>query len=154
MGTTLRHLKPAQIVTLWACFWLGSLAHAEQRVVAGDFEIHYNALATSFLTPAVATHYNIPRSDRRAMLNVTVLRKSESFPLGQAVTADVSASTSNLTGLHRDLPMTLIEEDTAKYYVGHLRVANEETLNFKVIVNIDGQQDPVEISFRQKFYAD
>lgn len=142
------------LAALWTCFWLGGIAHAEQRVVAGDYEVHYNALSTSFLTPAIATQYNIPRSNRRAMLNITVLHKSDQFPLGQAVTAQITASATNLTGLRRELPLTLIEEGTARYYVGHVRVAHEETLSFEIAVAIDGQPRPIEISFRKKFYAD
>ena len=150
------HLNSNRVsgAVLCVCVWFGGIAHAEQRVVAGEYEVHYNALSTSFLTPAIATHYNIPRSNRRAMLNITVLRKSDQFPLGQAVTAQITASATNLTGLRRELPLTLIEEDTARYYVGHVRVAHKETLSFDIAVAIDGQPKPIEISFRQKFYAD
>lgn len=153
MNMNILHKALTLGVTLtWAL--AAGVVHAEQKVTQGDYEIHYNALATQFLTPAVSRQYDIPRSKNRALLNVTALRRSPDNPLGEAVFAVVSATATNLTGLRRELPMTLIEESQARYYVGHLRVAHEETLKFDIEVRVEGLPQPVEISFRQKFYAD
>ena len=50
----------------------------------GNHVVHFSAQTTDHLPPAVAREYNIVRSKNRAMLNVSVIRKSDNLP----VTAD------------------------------------------------------------------
>ena len=50
-------------------------ATAEQSDFFGDYTVHYNALPTDVLQPAVARSYGITRSKNRVLLNVSALKK-------------------------------------------------------------------------------
>ena len=71
------------------------LSQQERRApTIGDYVVHFSAQSTDQLPPEVARAYNIVRSKNRAMLNVSVLRESDSRP----VSASVTVKTVNLTG--------------------------------------------------------
>ena len=63
----------------------------------GNHVVHFSAQSTDQLPPAVAREYNIVRSKNRAMLNVSVLRKSDNLPGA----AEVTVNTVNLTRIVR-----------------------------------------------------
>jgi hypothetical protein len=149
----MRKLSFALIGGLLLMLGVGS-AQAEQYVDVGDYIIHYHAMPTDLLTPDVARAYGIQRSQARAMLNITVMRKGQEGELNTPVEAKVGASATNLTGQRREMEMRLIAEQEARYYVGFVRVANEETVEFKIQVVPDGITEPFEVAFRQKFYVD
>jgi hypothetical protein len=125
---------------------------AENSRDFGDYVLHYNALATDMLPPAVARDYHITRSQNRGMLNITLLKKVLGSP-GQPVHARVESSATNLAGQIREIDMREIREGNAIYYLGEFGVANEETLNFKVHVRPQGERDFFEVEFSQDFYT-
>ena len=125
---------------------------AENSQDVGDYVIHYNALATDMLPPAVARDYHITRSQNRGMVNITILKKVLGSP-GQPVHARVDASARNLAGQYRNIRMREIREGNAIYYIGEFGVANEETLNFKVQVRPQGEREFYEVEFSQDFYT-
>ncbi len=45
---------------------------AEQSREFGKYTVHYSAFTTDNLTTAIAKQYNIPRSKKRALLNISV----------------------------------------------------------------------------------
>lgn len=119
----------------------------------GDYVVHFSAQTTDELPPDVARAYNIVRSKNRAMLNVSVIRKSDQ----QSVDANVSVKTTNLTGQLKNITMRKIEEpgDTvAIYYIGETSVANRENLRFDISVKPDGRTTVSEVSFRREFFTD
>jgi len=125
---------------------------AENSQDFGDYVIHYNALATDMLPPAIARDYRITRSQNRGMVNITILKKVLGSP-GQPVHARVETSARNLAGQDRNISMREIREGNAIYYIGEFGVANEETLNFKVRVRPQGERDFYEVEFSQDFYT-
>jgi hypothetical protein len=119
----------------------------------GDYVVHFSAQTTDQLPPDVASAYKIVRSKSRAMLNVSVVRKSD----GQSVPAMVTVKTTNLTGQLKNVTMRKIEEpgDTvAVYYIGETPVANRETLLFDISVKPEGQSTMSEVRFKRQFYTD
>lgn len=119
----------------------------------GEFVVHFSAQTTDQLAPDVARAYNIVRSKSRAMLNVSVIRKSDN----QSVAASISVKATNLTGQLKNVTMRKIEEpgDTvAIYYIGETPIANRETLLFNISVKPDGQNAATEVRFRRQFYTD
>jgi len=146
--------KPHAALLAGLLLLFAGAASAEQYVDVGDYVIHYHAMPTDILTPEVARAYGIQRSQARAMLNITVMRKGREGALDTPVEATVVASATNLTGQRREMEMKLISEQEARYYVGFVRVANDETIEFKVQVQPDGESEPYEMAFRQKFYVD
>jgi len=125
---------------------------AENSEDFGNYVIHYNALATDMLPPAIARDYRITRSQNRGMVNITVLKKVLGSP-GQPVHARVETHARNLAGQDRNISMREIREGNAIYYIGEFGVANEETLNFKVRVRPQGERDFYEVEFSQDFYT-
>lgn len=119
-------------------------------VEIGEHVVHFSALATDQLPPEVARAYNIVRSKNRAMLNVSVLRKSD----GKAVTAVVTVKTVNLTGQLKNVTMRQINEGDAIYYIGETPVANRETLVFDISVTPEGVKQASDVRFKRQFYTD
>ncbi len=116
----------------------------------GEHVVHFNALSTDQLPPEFASAYNIVRSKNRAMLNVSVIRNTDSAP----VPATVTVKTQNLTGQLKTVTMRRIDEQEAIYYIGVTPVANRETLIFDISVTPEGGEDPTEIRFKRQFYTD
>ena len=119
----------------------------------GDYVVHFSAQTTDQLPPEIARAYNILRSKNRAMLNVSIIRKSD----GQPVEAAVNVKTVNLTGQLKNVTMRRIDEPgdpPAIYYIGTTPVANQETLIFDLMVRPDGAAEASEVRFKQQFYTD
>ena len=118
----------------------------------GDYVVHFSAQTTDELPPEIARAYNIVRSTNRAMLNVSVIRKTDSV----SVAASVEVSTRNLTGQLKNVIMRRIEEPgetTAIYYIGETPVANRETLVFDISVTPEGASGASEVRFKREFYT-
>lgn len=119
----------------------------------GDFVVHFSAQSTDQLPPEVARAYNIVRSKNRAMLSVSIIRKSDNAP----VAGEVSVKTANLTGQLKSVTMRKIEEPgevVAIYYIGETPVANLETLVFDIKVTPDGADSSSDVRFKRQFYTD
>lgn len=116
----------------------------------GDHVVHFSAQSTTMLTPEVARAFGIRRGDNRAMLNIAVLRGP---PPGTPVSAEVAVNASNLLGQLKGVQVRELREGEAIYYIGELRVANEEIVNFNVSVRPEGVGQPYEFRFRQQFYT-
>lgn len=118
----------------------------------GDYVVHFNAISTNQLTPDIARQYGIVRSDSRAMLNVSIIRK-EAGTIGRAVPGSVAASAVNLTGQHKNLTLREINEGDAVYYIGELPVANEETLVFSIDVTPMNESSRFSVRYMKQFYV-
>lgn len=135
------------MVLVWS-----QVAKAENSIQFGDVTVHYNAFTSDTLSPEVATRYGFVRSKNRAMLNVTVLRdRPEGMPV--PVTAEINATATNLNRQLRTVALREIRDREAIYYIGDVRVADGETLNFSVQVKPEGDSQWHRFSFDQKFYT-
>ena len=142
------------IIFLAGLFIIPGKAEAQQAQDFGDYVVHYNALNTSFIPPQVAQGYGIKRSSSRALLNLTVLKKILENP-GTPVSAQVTASGTNLTGQRREIETReLKESEGAIYYIGEFPIHNLETYNFNIEVKVEGEDTPLVVKFRQQFYTE
>src|SRR5210317_1310547 len=119
----------------------------------GNYIVHFNAQSTDQLPTDVARAYNIVRSKNRAMLNVSIIRKSDNAP----VAGKISVKTVNLTGQLKSITMRKIEEPgdvVAIYYIGETPVANREVLVFNLLIRPDGEDTAAEVRFKRQFYSD
>jgi len=112
---------------------------AQQSQDYGNYVVHYNALNTNMLPPQVAKANNIMRSGSRALLNITVLKKSGDKT--SPAHATVTAAATNLTGQRRQIQLREVTEPStdendpgAIYYLGEFRINNEETFDFHIEV--------------------
>jgi hypothetical protein len=127
---------------------------AQQSQDFGEYVVHYNALNTNLIPPQVAQGYGIQRSSSRALLNVTVLKKVMGSP-GTPVTAEVTATATNLTGQTREIEIRRADDpEGANYYLGEFPVHNLETYRFNIKVTIDGLSEPLVVKFEQQFYTE
>ncbi len=117
----------------------------------GDHVVHFSAQTTDQLPREVARAYQIQRSPERAMLNVSIIRKSDNA----SVTGNVAVKTRNLTQQLKNVEMRKIEEQDAVYYIGETKVANRETLIFEITVRPEGADQASDvIRFQRQFYTD
>lgn len=144
MRKPLRHLTVATLLAL--CSWS---AQAEQYVESGDYVVHYMAIQTSDLSPAVARAYGLTRSSGRALVMINTQRGALS---GAAVTAQVTGVARNLTGVRKPLEFRQVTDDEAIYALATVPVANLETLRFELTVQPEGDGPVIPVQFSRKFY--
>ena len=130
-----------------------SISWAESFQSFGDYDVHYNAFTTDFLSPQVAQTYKIQRSKNRALLNISILKKVLGTP-GESVAGVVRGNAKNLSGQLRSLDIRKVTDGPAIYYLATFAVNNEETLDFEIQVTPQGSDAPHEVKFRQQFFTD
>ena len=144
--------KPFLVYALLACMFMPLAAFAEQSQNFGDYTVHYNAITTDALQPAVARAYGITRSKNRVLLNVTVLKRLMGTT-GKPVSADVSARAINLNNQLKAMEMRKVDEGGAIYYLGEVTVDHGETLTFIVDVSPEGTDKVHTVEFQQRFFT-
>jgi len=128
-------------------------AQAEQFERFGRYQIHYNAVNTSFLTPEVAAANGIQRSRVQALLNVSV-REEQEDGTTRPVQASVEGRVGNLAGQSQPLTFRTLREDGAVYHLATFRIQEDEPMRFDLSVRYDRNAPPGEVSFIQRFYID
>jgi len=133
---------------------LSSLTLAENSTSENGYEVHYNALSTSFLSPEVAKNYHIGRSKTKGFVNIAVLKQNKG-QLASAVEADISITAKNYYGQSKEVTLKKINEnDGAIYYIGTFPVSSHESIKFKAQINPKGTDVIIDISFDQEFFTD
>ena len=128
-------------------------SRAEQSRTFGDYTIHYSAFPSELLLPAVAKNYRIKRSKNRALINVSVLKKHLGTT-GLPVKAEVEATARNLSQQLRGVEFKEIRVESAIYYLGQVRVDNEETLDIELNITPEGESAALSFTFRQQFFTE
>lgn len=119
----------------------------------GDYVLHFNALSTDQLEPAVAKQYDIVRSKNRVMLNVSIIKKVPGAT-GQSVPGSVSASATNLNGQLKNLSLREVQSGGAVYYIGDVSISGEETLVFNVDATPINESSRFSVRFARQFFGD
>lgn len=154
MVRPLRKMAAAYLVTLAACQQTpddSALPVTQTSRDFGDYVMHFNALTTDQLTAEIAQRHGIVRSNSRALLNVSILRK-EDGTAGVPVAADVEVSASNLTGQLKNVTLKEVREETAVYYLAECAVANAETLIFSIAATPENEDSPLSVRYRKQFF--
>ena len=128
-------------------------AQAEQSKDFGIYTIHYVAFTTDNLTPSVAKQYNIPRSKKRALLNISVLKKTADGS-NKPSSAIIKGTATNLSQQLRKLDPREISEKGAIYYIAETPVDNAETLKYNLEVTPEGENTTYTLSFQEQFYTE
>ncbi|HHB92635.1 MAG TPA: DUF4426 domain-containing protein [Thioploca sp.] len=115
--------------------------------------IHYNAFSTNFLTAKVAKTYNIKRSKKRAMLNISIRKiGKDKVSQTEAVTAVIKAKVTNFIGQPKNIKIRQVNEENAIYYIADFTVANQEIIKFDLQVTPGDKTHT--IKFEQQFFID
>lgn len=135
------------LVILFTLF-TAQFANAEQMQKLGDWDVHYLAYPSTFITADIAKHYDIQRSNYLGLVNISVLDSDTQA----AQSVEVTATARNLLGNMRELAIRKITEQDAIYYIAEVPHRNEETYRFTVTIR-DGKKQET-LKFEQKFYVD
>jgi hypothetical protein len=128
-------------------------ASAEQKIVFGEYEVHYMGLSSNFLTPEVAKLYDIPRSGSLGYLSISVLQKTAQDDLHSPLGAELSGSIRNLIGQSRELQFRRVQEGKAIYYISTFRFDDGDMYNFDLkVVPDNAKQKTFDVKFSQRFY--
>jgi len=129
------------------------MAQAEQSKHFGNYTVHYSAFTSDNLTPSIAKQYNIPRSKKRVLLNVSILKKTADGT-SKPTRAIVKGTTTNLSQQLRELDPREISEKGAIYYIAETPVDNAETLKYNLEITPEGESTTYKFTFQEQFYTD
>ncbi len=135
-------------ITLLVVLMFFSQAHAEQKQVLGNWDVHYIALNTTFLSPEVAKQYGIVRSKFNALINISVLDRKEKLAQSVILTGEAK----NLIGVIKKLTFKQVKEGKAVYYLAVLPFSDLE--QYRISININDGLEQKTLKFQHKFYAD
>ncbi|WP_285164714.1 DUF4426 domain-containing protein [Shewanella goraebulensis] len=132
-------------------FGLTSTAQAEQKQQVGNFDIHYMALSSTFITPSIAKTYGIERSNYNGIVNIAVLDTSKEG--NPPVAIEISGVANNLLDARITLDFKEIREGKAIYYIAQVPYRDDQEINFNIAVK-HGNQLNTSLKFKQKFYVE
>lgn len=132
---------------------LNTSVMAEQKIEDDNYIVHYSAINTTMLTPAVAKASGITRSRKRGMLNIAVQKKQKSGKI-EGVLAQLTGNVSNLIGQQRPLAFNVITEGSAIYYLAEFFIDDGERLMFSINVQPTPHYQGLRVSFDQTFFVD
>ena len=133
--------------------FFSATANAEQKIEDDRYVVHYSAINTTMLTPAVAKASGITRSRRRGMLNIAVQKKQSSGKI-EGVHAQLKGTVSNMIGQQRHLDFSIITEGAAVYYLAEFFIDDGERLSFTINVQPVPSYQGLKVSFDQTFFID
>ncbi|MCL1126539.1 DUF4426 domain-containing protein [Shewanella surugensis] len=127
------------------------LVSAEQKLTVGNYDIHYIALDSTFLSPSIAKAYDLKRSRYIGIINISVLDNSD--PKHTAVPVELSGVANNLLDKRRPLKFKEIKEGDAIYYIAEIPYRDDQEINFNINVKY-GSKLNTQLKFKHKFYVD
>ena len=128
-------------------------AHAEQFATFGEYEVHYNAFRADFLPADVATQHGLTNSRDRGLLNITVLRRTESGGTAPSEAALAVTATSRRVGPQL-VRMRPVLEDGTLNYLGEFRLQGEDTYRFEIEITPAGTARAHRVVFSQTLLED
>ena len=124
---------------------------AEQKQKVVNYDIHYVALSSTFLTPSIAKSYGIKRSSYIGIVNISVLDTSQEG--NPPVPVEISGIANNLLDARINLKFREIREGEAIYYVAEVPFRDDQEINFKVAIKYNNKLN-TQLKFKQKFYVE
>jgi len=135
-----------KLVTLVTALLLSTVTLAEQKKTLGDWDVHYIAFGTTFLSPDIAKANDIVRSKSNALINISVLDKDTQA----AQDVIITGSARNLIGNNKPLAFKQVKEGKAIYYLAVLSFDNKETYRFSI--DIKQGKTTQTLQFQQMMY--
>ncbi len=133
-----------------AALCLSPLTQAEQIKKLGNWDIHYMALSSTFISPQMARLYQLKRSRYTGLVNISVLDNSQPDKPPQDL--KVSGQIKDLMGRTQRLDFRQVKEDNAIYYLAQFDYRNEDIYHINITVDDGKRQES--FTFTQKFYVD
>ncbi|QUN07525.1 DUF4426 domain-containing protein [Shewanella yunxiaonensis] len=140
-------------ILLLVVLWLAtvSIAYAEQNLQVGHYNIHYMALPSTFLTPAIAHNYGIERTAYTGFLNIVVQDLNQ--PGKPMVPVAISGIATNILDARFKLKFREIREGSSIYYLAECPYRDTEEIRFQLVIRKDNDLNTT-LDFSQKFFND
>jgi uncharacterized protein DUF4426 len=128
-------------------------ARSQYEQTFGVVTVHYSALPTERLLPAMAKSYGIARSRDRGLVNVAIERKaSEGATI--PVRATLAGRAVSIGGNSATLKFRELVEDGTVSYIGEFPISTPDTYTFTITITPEGTSPPYTLKFNQDFVAD
>lgn len=127
---------------------VSGIASAEQKTQLGSWDVHYIAMPSTLIDPAIAKAYQLERTKFQGLVNISVLKTADQ----SAQQVSIEGVAKNLLGQQKDLVFREVVEGKAIYYLAQLPYRNEERFNFTLQIkqgNVSQQ-----LQFTHTFYVD
>jgi hypothetical protein len=128
-------------------------ARSQYEQTFGDMTVHYSALSTTRLLPAMAKSYGITQSSRRGLVNVAIERKAADGKT-TPVHAAVSGNAASLGGDTAPLKFRELIEDGTVSYISEFPLSAPDTYTFTITIAPESAVPPYTLKFNQDFVAD
>ena len=129
-----------------------TLGSGRNSVHSQGYTLHFSAIPTTTLSPAVAAQAGILRSSNRALVNVA-LRKGRAAE-AVAVAARIEATATNQSGLPQAVRLREVREGDAIYYLGEASIEERDVLSIELVATpLDGAP-PIRAMFAQEFWPE
>ena len=128
-------------------------ARSQYEQTFGDMTVHYSALSTARLLPAMAKSYGITQSDSRGLVNVAIERKAadgKTTPVRAALTGNAAS----LGGDRTPLKFRELVEDGTVSYIGEFPLSAPDTYTFTITIVPESAAPAYMLKFNQDFVAD
>lgn len=145
--------RPVVLAALTLVGTLAALPALCDSTRVGDYSIHANAFSADSLTPEIAQRIGLQRAQRRAILNVSVV-KEQAGTLGTSSTALVEAQIVKPEGLKGPVPMREIRDGDAISYMGEFPLESPATVDFEIRVRPAGAPEAPTIRLSQELFAE
>lgn len=127
---------------------VSGLANAEQKTQLGPWDVHYIAMPSTLIDPAIAKTYQLERTKYQGLVNISVLKTSDQ----SAQQVSIEGVAKNLLGQQKELVFREVVEGKAVYYLAQLAYRNEERVTFTLQIK---QGDiSQQLQFNHTFYVD
>lgn len=128
-------------------------ARSQYEQTFGDMTVHYSALSTARLLPAMAKSYGIAQSASRGLVNIAIERKAADG--GSAmIAATVTGSVADLTGHRRPIRFRETQDEGAIDYLGEFALDGSGTYVFTIEVTAPGRAQPYTVTFNREYVLD
>ena len=114
--------------------------------------MHYVAMSSSELDPAVARALGIVRSPQRVLIHVAVRAGERGHE--RTVPAEVTALVRDPNGLALAPNVRRHVDDGAEYWLAEHRIADDTRLRFEVEVRVPGRTSPIRAVFAREFFVE
>ncbi|MDX1733179.1 MAG: DUF4426 domain-containing protein [Halioglobus sp.] len=141
--------RSLQYCILLALALAAGTALGQQSEMFGPFELHYSVVNSTFISPEVASSYNIRRGKNYAFINLAVREHVEggTEPRGMLLKGRTWDLIQNQTLEFRE-----IREGGAIYYIAEFKFINEEWRFFEVDFRPEGATKTHTFKFKHQLY--
>lgn len=143
-------LARAGLLGLSLLLWTVASAAESQRF--GDLEVNYSVINSTFLSPEIASHYQLVRARDRAFINLVILDQANPDK-PQPLSARLEGRTWDLLQ-NQFLEFQEIREGEAVYYLADFQFSDAEIRYFEINLLPAGAQRSLQLKFQHQVYVD